>query len=916
MEAVLARGGRIVAANPRAARALRVAFAENARLRGLSSWAAPPISDWAEWTARLYDMLLIESEDALPQPLTPLQEELLWRRVQREEAVRVVSPGRLAKLASDAYALLSSYNAHDSRKAPWAADASEDAERFLDWASSFEGECTRLHVASRGKLDAIVTAHLTTLVESSSLEAELLLVGFDRLTPAQTKLLDAIAEAGCGWNHAELAPPAAESRTIAAQDERTEIDACAQWIRTQLLHSPTPRIGVLTPQLAGMRAAIERGFRRVLLPPGVSLPEPYEFSLGSPLAEIPSIAAALDLLEWLVQPIPAAAVSSLLISGFLAATPAEAAALAEADVTLRRHGLLRTELALSTLLRDADRLPTLLPASVHERLRNAQSRMVREESARRTYAEWSELVPLLLQTLGWPGVTDRGSIPFQAQKRWVNLVDEMAQLGFAGDRVRIGAYLSELRGAAVATLFSPESTGAPVQIIGIAEASGRTFDAVWVLGMTEQSWPQRGRPHPLLAPWLQRDHGMPYTLPQLDLAFAQEQLQRVLASAPRVVWSYARQSGATEQRPSPMLCMVTTNSAAAEAPALASPSPPVTECIADPLQGDPWPSERRAGGSEIIKRQSSCGFQSFAHRLGAAPLDDEAWGLEASERAVLLHRALEHLWSSEPVPASSLRIHTLDDLLRLIEDDRTVTAVREAVTVALHSLRHRFADDTWTLRYLDLEADRLCKRLLYWLDQDSKRAPFRVVGLEQTLEDARIGELRLRLRLDRADVVANNRLLLIDYKTADRVSTKQWEGERPDEPQLPIYALYGNAAESVDPPCDGIAGIAFAQIRAGEGKSKLHALAEDPAAQLGPHFATAEGKAPRHVLSNEMREGWNSAIRSLAVAFLQGAAPVNPKHGATTCRYCGMEAICRVRSQGNRATLLADAIEEGDGSDG
>jgi ATP-dependent helicase/nuclease subunit B len=605
MEAVLEGGGRIVAANPRAARALRLAFAENARLRGLSSWAAPHISDWAEWTTHLYDVLALESEEALPQPLTPLQEELLWRRVQREEAVSVVSPGRLAKLAADAYALLSRYNAHDSRKAPWAADASEDAERFLAWADSFDHECTRLHVVSRGTLEAMLAAHVPALLESGSLEAELLLVGFDRLTPAQTKLLDATAKAGCGWNHAGLGPPAAESRRVAAQDERTEIAACAQWIRAQRMHRPAMRIGVLTPQLAGMRAAIERGFRRVLLLPGVSASEPYEFSLGTPLAEIPSIAAALALLEWLVQPIPAAAVSSLLISGFLAATPAEAAALAETDVTLRRYGLLRTELALSTLLRDADRLPSLLPASVHERLQNAQSRMVREEGTRRTYAEWSELVLLLLQALGWPGVADRGSIPFQAQKRWVRLVEEMAQLGFAGDRVRIGAYLSELRSAAATTLFSPESTDAPVQIIGIAEASGRTFDAVWVLGMTEQSWPQRGRPHPLLAPWLQREHGMPYTSAQADLAFAQEQLQRVLASAPRVVWSYARQSGATEQRPSPMLGSVTMDSTAAEAPALAAPSPPVTECIVDPLQGDPWPAPVEVKSSNASRLAAS-----------------------------------------------------------------------------------------------------------------------------------------------------------------------------------------------------------------------------------------------------------------------------------------------------------------------
>jgi ATP-dependent helicase/nuclease subunit B len=925
--ALLARGGRVVTANMRAARALRRAYAEEARLRGLKSWPAPRISDWTSWTTALYDALAIESEQPSPVPLSLLQEELLWRRVQREDAARVVSPARLARLALDAYALLGGYDAHTSRKAPWAAEASEDAERFLQWAEAFERECSRLHITSRSNLEAILRNHAQLLSTAPGIESEWLLVGFDRLTPSQSGLLAAFAATGTVWTHARPAPVAVEAQLICAPDDHCEIAACAHWVQQQLTQSPALRIGILTPQLSGKRAAIERGFRRILgtvEPPASETNSPlYEFSLGDPLAVVPTIEAALLLLGWPAGPLAGPEVSSLLVSGFLASDSSEAALLAQADVELRQHGRLRSEMSIQALLQDAARHPSLLPFSVRTRLQNAHTWTQREADARRTYTEWAERAPDLLAVFGWPGIVERGSVPFQAEQRWQSLIDETASLGFTGERIRWAAYVADLRSAASATLFAAESIDSPVQIIGLSEASGQTFDAIWVLGMTEDSWPLRGRPHPLLPPWLQREHAMPHASPQTDLTLAEQQLRRVHASAPRIIWSYSLQAGGIEQRPSPTLSQVTDGLQpipAAEPPPV---PPPVTVRVADSLLGSPWPVKRTAGGSDVLKYQAACGFQSFARgRLRAAPLEPEAWGLDAAERGKLLHRALERLWSTKPVVPESHRLHSQDDLLRAIDNDTLQEAVRMAVTSALSPLLQRSAgdrdDDLWMHSFVALETERLSTRLLFWLEQEAERAPFRVVALEQTLEAAHIGELRLRLRLDRADAVAGNRLLLIDYKTAQDVSVKQWQGDRLDEPQLPIYALYGDLARNLhsepDAEAHEVGAVAFAQIRAGNGKTKLHGLAEAPEAQLGSRFRTPEGKPMRHLLSEEVRTAWHVSLQGLASAFLHGEAPVHPKDGATTCDRCGIFALCRVRSQRNRETLLADSsAEDGEG---
>jgi ATP-dependent helicase/nuclease subunit B len=922
---VLARGGRVVTATMRAARALRRAYADDARRSGLLSWPAPRISDWSGWTAALYDSLSIETAQPLPEPISALQEELLWRRVQREDAARVVSPARLAKLAGEAYALLNRYDAQQSRKAPWAGDAGEDTERFLQWCIAFERECARLQVTSRSSLEALLRKDAATLSAAQLIEPELLLVGFDRLTPSQSGLLAAF---GTRWAQARPASAATQVQLSYAPDERSEIDACARWVRAELAQHTGIRIGVLAPQLSGSLATIERSFRKTLLPDSGAADPPsqavYEFSLGDPLAAVPNIAAALLLLAWTARPLAGAEVSSLLTGGFFADDPTEAAALAQADVELRRRGRLRTELSLQTLLQDAADLPQLLPRSAHARLQKAQAWALREAAGTRTYAEWCAQVPVLLTQLGWPGIVERGSVLFQAEQRWNTLADETAHLGFAGDRVRWRDYLGELRGAASSALFAAESSDAPVQVIGISEASGQSFDAIWVLGMTEENWPLRGRPHPLLPAWLQREHGMPHASPQADLALAEEQLRRVQSSAPRIVWSCALLSAGTEQQPSPMLAMVAAGAELVAAPAREPAAPPQTVRVADSPQGSPWPVERIAGGSEVLKHQAACGFQSFAqHRLRAAPLEPESWGLNAADRGKLLHRALESLWSTTPVGPGSRQMHTLQDLLNAMGEETLVDTVHVAVTEALAPLlrgRSGRERDDWMAGFLSLEKERLCTRIHFWLDEERRRAPFRVIALEKPVDDARIGELRLRLRLDRADAVAGRRALLIDYKSADGVSVKQWEGTRPDEPQLPVYALYGalygappqrvNTDAGSDETIEAVGGIAFAQIRAGEGCTRLHALAEDPEAQLGERFRTPEGKPPRHVLSSEMRAAWDAALQSLAAAFVAGEAPVNPKHGAATCRNCNRFVLCRIRSQDG-----TNAIAEEDDSD-
>ena len=78
-----------------------------------------------------------------------------------------------------------------------------------------------------------------------------------------------------------------------------------------------------------------------------------------------------------------------------------------------------------------------------------------------------------------------------------------------------------------------------------------------------------------------------------------------------------------------------------------------------------------------------------------------------------------------------------------------------------------------------------------------------------------MGDLKLQVRVDRIDAVAGGRVI-IDYKTG-MLNGVSWDGPRPDEPQLPLYAGFGQI--------DHLQGVLLGRVR--EDKVKLIGRVED-----------------------------------------------------------------------------------------
>ena len=878
-------GTTIVTSNVRAARWLRWEYALDQRAAGRRAWPTPPIVDWDTWLLEIWQAVAVDKANA-PLLLTTQQQRMVWRRMLKTDSEQLVSASGMAALAESAYDLLSRYEAQGERRRVW---GKSDADSFRRWAADFDAECERRGWMPRAELEQKIPALLAEI----ELPAELLLVGFERTTPAQARLLNALAEKGVGIALGSSAD-SAKVEYVRTASQRQEIETCALWVRERLMDTPEMRIGVLAPDLGAVRSRLERTFRHILMPQagGIvsTLPMPFEFSLGVPLADIPLVRAALLLLRWLDEALAEEEVTWLLLSGFLLVDQADFLPLARADAKRRERRVLSLAMSRREFVRSVrkDEWPAF--EWLQNLLRAIEANRLDED---RLPGRWADLVQRLLHEAGWPGSAKRDTLHFQALRRWERALDEIALLNFDGQRMPYGEFLNVLAAHAQEVIFAPESEGAPVQIMGAVEASGQQFDALWLLSADDQSWPPRGRSHPLLPNDLQRRYKMPYADPAADLELARAVTARIAASAPSVVFSYAERNKDGELRPSPLLPVDAEWRIPDEPRAAANMLP--LEPLEEAVEVAPWPQDVVAGGSEVLKKQAACPYQAFASkRLRAEPLNRTEWGFSEAERGQLLHDVLCRIWHPK-----TGALQTREDLWAAIHERRLENILTRAISESFSEFDNA---EGWERAYIESEKQRLQTRLDKWLKTEAERAPFKVIACEQKLENVRVGELKLNLRVDRIDRLADDSHILIDYKSGD-VKTRDWKIPRPKEPQLPLYAAFGGV--------EGLSGMLFAKIRAGTDKSILGSTVSEEVQVLADQGGNRRlAKTP---FNAERKAEWETELRRLADDFLRGNAEVDPKEGLDTCKYCGLQGLCRVTEL--RGALQDSATEEDESDD-
>ena len=259
-------------------------------------------------------------------------------------------------------------------------------------------------------------------------------------------------------------------------------------------------------------------------------------------------------------------------------------------------------------------------------------------------------------------------------------------------------------------------------------------------------------------------------------------------------------------------------------------------------------------------------------------------GLNSADRGSLLHRALELVWD---------RLKSQQALLQLTADELQ-SLCRDVADYALNELS-QWRGINIGARYRQLESTRLQQLLLAWLDVEKQREPFVVENIELG-KTFRFARLKLQVRIDRIDRLQDGSLLIIDYKSGS-CTINRWWGDRPDEPQLPLYSVLTESDSITESQghTDCVGAIAFAQVRV-DGCALKGVGAEQ--------LTDAELKWCDRIVSDagvqswtSLKQRWQKVLSALAQDFIAGNSVVDPKQPPQTCQYCELAPVCRVNHQ-------------------
>ncbi|MBS0359632.1 MAG: PD-(D/E)XK nuclease family protein, partial [Proteobacteria bacterium] len=815
------------------------------------------------WLLASWKQLQAESDAIQPFLLNEQQTQILWEQIIAESspAAQLLKVPALAELAMSAWGLLKQW--HIDFETLQKFTQSEETRIFMSWAQQFEEHCFKNHFIDTASVTNLLIHALSK--NELKMPQEIFLIGFDSFTPQLNQLFKTLKNQ-CKITEFNFSHTAEDITQIGLLDTQIEIIAMAHWAK-DLQQSGVSSIACVVPNLHQIRKQVSYLFNETFSGSTQTL---FNISGGMVLSDYPIIYTAFKILELLSLEIDILDISHIVRSPFIGEAEQELSQREYFSVMLQEFG--EYEISSENLIRQIEQ------SGCEKLLARLKDFFNHHCSINQAPSQWAEYFSKQLHIVGWPGQRTLNSEEYQTVKHFYDLLEKFSRLDCVLKSISLSEAKHRLFMLASQMLFQPKTDATPIQVLGVLEAAGLEFEHLWVMGCHHEAWPAKADPNPLLPIQLQRQYNMPHASAHRELEFSQQMTHRFCQSASHIIFSYPTQEDDRTLKPSPLIQHFNTVSAKDFTQDLSDQSHELfklktLEYVEDNHGPAILNDEIIHGGTSIFKKFAACPFQSFAHiRLGATTLNSIDSGLNALERGINIHELLKLCWT-EIKNSEHLNHLTHEELTKIIH------AAIETVFQDLKVKRPK----TLTARFMEIEKKRLEKLLHRWFDIEKSRPPFEVCDHEQE-HTMQMGKLHIRFRLDRLDQTADGSKYIIDYKTG-YPNIRDWFGERPEEPQLPLYCI-------ANPEVDG---IAFAQVRIdhmnflgickeGEVFYELKNIQDMKHAEIAPDW-------------NQQVTVWRNTLEKISNEFVSGKATVDPKDLNKTCQYCELASLCRIHEK-------------------
>lgn len=878
IEAALDSGRVLIVPSAHRAGALRWNWARLQLARRREVWETPRILTWDAWLEDRWERARLAGRVA-PQlrRLNRSQQLQLWQRVLAGMEGQF---GESTELAQHAAALMDSAARAVQWLLPLSRLAISDEEKLLaaalaqarDWCRRHE--CIALPLCGPVELAAFIDGPAPLVAGQRQLTALQRAVG-EQCWPDEQLLHEATQSP-----HAGSQPQLVVARSLAE-----EIRACARWCEALLAEDAERRLLVigavagLSTDVQALLLARELSAGTGEVPEDVLQAGVLAVEGGRALVHQQLIADALAALRLLREPLSFDDLSQVLRSAYLQWGSATQM------LALRAH---LAQIGLAQW--PAAALATVLDT------------MGEKPPAASLFAEW------LAQSRAWTGVVSRvewarrfsrwlGAAQFargvaldsrdaQRLQRWNELLDEFAALDATGEPLRLADAVEGLLQLAGQARHAARSGDAAITLTAERGAPLARYDGIWVLGLSEQRWPEPPRPDPYVPLQEQRRCGWDEAGARQRLEQAAWSLQQWRACTAQLVLSHPRLEGDVHHRPSmlsglaqPHLWQDAADDPVTEPFCLSPAQPPG---MLAPLPKDPGRPLRR--GLQRLRLQQACAFRGQAEiRLGAEAAALTGDGIHPKVRGILLHGLFDGIW-------------------RELGDQRSLAALDVEARGALFE-RHwaaqiaRLVAEGWPPyrpRVLERERHRSRRLVLRVFELEGQRPYFRVLWGERQLQLATPAGV-MSLRVDRLDEDDQGLRWLIDYKSGAPETFRLARGEA----QPLQLALYEQALAAGGDTVQGMALLSLKPAKPGY----------SGAADESTNPAAWPGKWQRIDDWDTRRASWRAELAHLLQAHVEGQMQVAPLRDA--CRLCHLSALCRRADPADDAAT-DDAAEDED----
>ncbi|NVM21860.1 MAG: PD-(D/E)XK nuclease family protein [Desulfobacterales bacterium] len=785
-------GSLILTSGGRLARHLKHRYRMTRMASGEQGWASPDILTLNAWIRNAWNMTW-----PLMRPLSHLSCLALWKKASsRMPPPEPFAPDlKLFQTLDETYTALVRHGLRPE-------GAPEPAAPIIEWRRQIMQTFEALAAERKGFHPARLPVHLARAIGKGAvhLPETVVLAAFEVPAPIEEALFESLASA-CTLKRLGLPTGSPEKTKGVIMPSRKQE---ATWLARQLVMDarsiPLNHIGVVVPDTETYVPYIRQCLYEIMGEPFDQALSAYNISAGTPLAERPLVQAGLLPLRFWVEREPRTLLLCMLLSPYYSRWAKQRDHIARVDCLWRKEGVeAGLKAFLGVLSWKSHELFEILCGT--EQGFDKILWALRDKSMR-TGSEWADALRSFWEAVGFPVISneaDRG-----AWRHTRNILQGMREdlKDVSMDLAEFAGLLRHLASEQLVHVSGSEEAG--IQMLGLIESRGMSFEKLYVPGLAAGSLPRPVRPLPFLSP--SERHRVQGGTAESQFEFAQEAFGHLLACAPDVTLMRPEEEAAEPLAPSPFWAGAVSEEMSqvvdlwnapdgvwARAAWLQGARNGLENSKTFPPADPPVEGDLVAGAISVSELSTAlaCPFRFYAESiLKVITLDEPVMGISARERGALLHKVLAIFTArcrNNGLMGKRDRhamLQLLAECVGEIIDPASPAAGRTPIDAAAQHGRitegRRWLGDKGgapglLVQWLDLELERLHEGW-QWVCEES------------SFEDLRFADWTFSVsgRIDRIDSHREKGIRLWDYKSGE-LPLKRAVVEDLTEPQIPAY---------------------------------------------------------------------------------------------------------------------------------